>query len=131
MNAAPQSSSAVPLSAALRSFAAQWQTRTADPLSAVRERAMQRFLELGLPTSRDETWRYTNLRTLAAQSFVDAPRRPRGGTLPHPAPSLLGDSGGAAPLLMINGYPSLPGAGGAIEGMEIHSLRELARVDPG
>ena len=131
MSGALQSPAALPMSAALRSFAAQWQTRSPDSLSAVRERAMQRFLELGLPTSRDETWRYTNLRTLAAQSFVDAPRRPRGGTLPGPAPSLLGDSGGAAPLLMINGYPSLPGAGGAIEGMEIHSLRELARVDPG
>ncbi len=50
---------------------------TADPLSPLREQAMQRFLELGLPTSRDETWRYTNLRSLAAQSFVDAPRSHR------------------------------------------------------
>jgi Fe-S cluster assembly protein SufD len=131
MSGALQSPAALPMSAALRSFAAQWQTRSPDSLSAVRKQAMQRFLELGLPTMRDETWRYTNLRTLAAQSFVDAPRRPRGGIEPDLAPSLLGDSGGAAPLLMINGYPSLPAAGGAIEGMEIHSLRELARVDPG
>src|SRR6202051_212988 len=124
MSGALQSPAALPMSTALRSFAAQWRTRSPDSLSAVRERAMQRFLELGLPTSRDETWRYTNLRTLAAQSFVDAPRRPRGGTLPGPAPSLLGDLGGAAPLALVNGYPTLPAAGGAIEGMEIHSLRE-------
>jgi Fe-S cluster assembly protein SufD len=131
MSGALQSPAALPMSAALRSFAAQWRSRSHDSLSAVREQAMQRFLELGLPTMRDETWRYTNLRTLAAQSFVDAPRKPRSGIDPDPARSLLGDSGGAAPLLMVNGYPRLPAAGGAIEGMEVHSLRELARVDPG
>jgi Fe-S cluster assembly protein SufD len=122
--------SPLPMSAALRSFAAQWQTRTADPLSAVRERAMQRFLELGLPTMRDETWRYTNLRTLAAQSFVDAPPKPRGRIESISAPALFGDSDRAVSLLMVNGYPKLPAAGGPIDGMEIHSLRELARADP-
>jgi len=130
MNGALQSSSAVPLSAALRSFAAQWQARAADPLSAVREQAMRRFLDLGLPTSRDETWRYTNLRSLAAQSYVDAPRRPRGGIEPNFALSLLGESERAGSLALVNGYPSLPAAGAAIEGLEIRSLRELARVDP-
>src|ERR1700684_3599963 len=102
MSGALQSPAALPMSTALRSFAAQWRPRSPDSRSAVRERAMQRFLEPGLPTSRDETWRYTNLRTLAAQSFVDAPRQPRGGIGPDPAPSLLGDSGGAAPLVLVN-----------------------------
>src|ERR1700676_3287316 len=111
MSVALQSPAALPMSAALRSFAAQWQARSPDSLSAVREQAMQRFLELGLPTSRDETWRYTNLRPLAAQSFVDAPRQPRGGALPAPAPSLLGESGDAAPLLMVHGCTSLPREG--------------------
>ena len=54
------------MSPALRSFAAQWETRPADSLSPVREQAMQRFLQLGLPSLRDETWRYTDLRSLAA-----------------------------------------------------------------
>src|ERR1700692_1311436 len=123
MNGALQSSSAVPLSAALRSFAAQWQgraahppfaggaqgqARAADPLSAVREQAMRRFLDLGLPTSRNETWRYTNLRSLAAQSYVDAPRRPRGEIEPNFALSLLGKSELAGSLSLVNGYPSLP-----------------------
>jgi Fe-S cluster assembly protein SufD len=123
-------SSALPRSAALRSFAAQWQARTADPLSAVREQAMQRFLDLGLPTSRDETWRYTNLRSLASQSFVDAPRRSGSEIEQNSALSLFDESAQAASLLMVNGYPSLPAAGGSIEGMEIRSLREMARLDP-
>jgi len=113
MNGALQTSSAVPLSAALRSFAAQWQTRAVDPLSAVREQAMRRFLDLGLPTSRDETWRYTNLRSLAAQSFVDAPRRPHGEIEPNFALPLLGESERAGSLALVNGYPSLPAAGPA------------------
>jgi len=47
MNGALQTSSAVPLSAALRSFAAQWQTRAADPLSAVREQAKDKIIRKG------------------------------------------------------------------------------------
>jgi Fe-S cluster assembly protein SufD len=118
------------MSPALRSFAAQWETRPADSLSPVREQAMQRFLELGLPTTRDETWRYTNLRSLAAQSFVDAPRRMRGEIEPNASLSLLDKTDRAASLLMVNGYPTMPVADGLISGVEVYSLREVARVDP-
>jgi Fe-S cluster assembly protein SufD len=115
---------------ALRSFAAQWQSRTADALSPVRERAMERFLKLGLPTTRDETWRYTNLRSLAAQSFVDAPQKIRGEIEPSASLSLLDKTDRAASLLMINGYPTMPVADGLISGMEVYSLRDVARLDP-
>jgi Fe-S cluster assembly protein SufD len=115
---------------ALRSFAAQWQTRSADALSPVREQAMERFLKLGLPTTRDETWRYTNLRSLAAQSFVDAPQKIRGDIEPNASLSLLDKTDRAASLLMINGYPTMPVADGLISGMEVYSLREVARLDP-
>jgi Fe-S cluster assembly protein SufD len=118
------------MSAALRSFAAQWQTRPADPLSPVREQAMQRFLKLGLPSLRDETWRYTDLRSLAAQSFVDAPRKIRGEIEPNASLSLLDENERAASLLMVNGYPTMPVADGLINGIEVYSLREVARVDP-
>jgi len=115
---------------ALRSFAAQWQTRSADALSPVRAQAMERFLKLGLPTTRDETWRYTNLRSLAAQSFVDAPRKTRGEIEPNASLSLLDKTDRAASLLMVNGYPTMPAVDGLISGMEIYSLREVARLDP-
>jgi Fe-S cluster assembly protein SufD len=115
---------------ALRSFAAQWQTRSADSLSPVREQAMQQFLKLGLPTTRDETWRYTNLRSLAAQSFVDAPRKIRGEIEPNASLSLLDKTDRAASLLMVNGYPTMPVVDGLISGIEIYSLQEVARVDP-
>ncbi len=119
-----------PPSAALRSFAAQWQSRQTDAMAPVREQAMQRFLKLGLPTTRDETWRYTNLRSLASQSFVDAPRKMRGEIEPHASLSLLGKGDRAASLLVVNGYPLMPMSDGLIDGIEIYSLRDMARLDP-
>jgi len=122
---------AAPQSAALRSFAAQWDSRPADSLSPLREQALQRFLKLGLPTTRDETWRYTNLRSLAARSFVDAPRKARGEIEPNASFALLNKADRAASLLMVNGYPSMPLADGLIDGVEIYSLRDVLRLDPG
>ena len=91
----------LPQSAALRSFAAQWGTRAADRLLPLREQALQRFLKLGLPTTRDETWRHTNLRALAAQTFVDAPRKIRGEIEPNASFALLSKADRAASLLMV------------------------------
>ena len=118
-----------PQSAALRSFTSQWRARAADSLSPLREQALQRFLSLGLPTLSDETWRYTNLRSLAAQSFVDAPLKLSGDVEPVISLSLLGDTGGVATLTLVNGHPVLP-ATGVPNGIEIHSLRDIAQVDP-
>ncbi len=121
--------STLPQSAALRSFAAQWGTRAADPLLPLREQALQRFLKLGLPTTRDETWRHTSLRALAAQTFVDAPCKTRGEIEPNASFSLLNKADRAASLLMVNGYPSMP-PDGLISGVEVYSLRDVARLDP-
>ncbi len=118
------------MNAALRSFEAQWRTRAADPLSALRERAMQRFLKLGLPSLRDESWRYTDLRSIAAQSFVDAPRKARGDIEPNASLSLLGKTDLAASLLMVNGHPIMPAADGFINGIEINSIQDILRFDP-
>ncbi|MGA2341952.1 MAG: Fe-S cluster assembly protein SufD [Steroidobacteraceae bacterium] len=129
MSLEPHSSAAT--SAALRSFEAQWLAREADPLSALREQAMQRLLALGLPTVRDESWRYTNLRTLTAQSFVDAPRAPAETLRPVASLSLLGEEARVATVLMVNGHPVLPErVDRSINGIEISSLQELSRTDP-
>jgi Fe-S cluster assembly protein SufD len=122
--------SAPPTSAALRSFAAQWQSRSIDALTPLREQAMQSFLKLGLPTTQDESWRYTNLRALAARSFSDAPQVARREIEPHASLSLIGKTDRAASLLMVNGYPTMPVADGLIKGVEVHSMRETARIDP-
>jgi Fe-S cluster assembly protein SufD len=127
MNPPPHPGAAA--SPALRSFEAQWFAREPDPLSLLREKAMQRFLTLGLPTLRDESWRYTNLRALGAQSFVDAVRAPPGTVQPS-ALSLLGAQARVPTVLMVNGIPVLPqGTDLSIDELEISSLRELSRTD--
>jgi len=123
-------SSAQASSAALRSFEAQWRMRTADALSPVREQAMMRFLKLGLPTQQDETWRYTNLRSLAGHSFSDAPRKTRGEIEPHASVSLLDAKERAATLLMVNGYPLLSATDTTVNGIEVNTIREFSRLEP-
>ena len=43
-------------------------------LELVRTSAMERFEQLGFPAVHNEEWKYTNLATLAKQSFVPATR---------------------------------------------------------
>ena len=121
MSAAAPSSAAPPLSAALRSFETEWRARAGDPIAAVRSEAMQRCLRLGLPTTRDESWRYTNLRWLAAQSYAAARR---GADLP--APAIAGIPG----IVIANGYPELADAADRpTRGVEVRSLRQLVQTD--
>ena len=86
---------------------------------------------LGLPTTRDESWRYTNLRPLAAQSFVDAPRAPAGRSAAHDVAAPSGRAGArAATVLMVNGYPVLPASMDlSINGIEISSLARFISND--
>lgn len=125
MSAVAYSRVDTPQSPALRSFEAQWRSRTRDPLHAWREPAMLRFLGLGLPTTRDESWRYTNLRRLAAQNFLETSEPTALSAAPH-APAVRD---GALRIAIVNGYPQLGGVP-AVDGLEIASLREMARLDP-
>ncbi len=128
MSAAMQSSAAS--SAAARSFEAQWNRRSADPLLPIREQAMERFLKLGLPSLRDETWRYTDLRALASQTFVDAPHRAKDEIHPNASLSLFDGKQRAATVLMVNGRPALYSEGMLINDMEISTIKEKANLDP-
>ena len=124
-------------SAALRSFEAQGRARAPDALSGLRERALSRFLELGLPTSHDESWRYTSLRPFASQSFVDAPGAGaaagfdrRQALALEASQALFGGRVDAAAhtIVLVNGDPLLPPSSQA--GTEIRSLSAVARENP-
>ena len=128
------------MSAALRSFETQWRARTPDALQPIREQAMQRFLKLGLPSLRDETWRYTDLRSLAAQTYGEAgcaasaavagAGANAGATSAKELLSLVNAGEPAATLTMINGCPLLDAKLSAINGFEINSISELYKQDP-
>jgi Fe-S cluster assembly protein SufD len=130
------------MNAALRSFETQWRARAPDALQPIRDAAMQRFLKLGLPSLRDETWRYTDLRSLAASSFgaagcaaSDAETRAAdlgagAGAERDPGALTLVDAGQrAATLTMINGCPLLNADLPVINGIEINSIKELYKQD--
>jgi Fe-S cluster assembly protein SufD len=117
------------MSAALRSFEAQWRARSADALQPVREQAMQRFLTLGLPTLRDETWRYTDLRSLAAQSFQEAACEVRGAPDPSAALSLVDAEQHAATLIMVNGCAPENADSVSVNGFEISSIKTQSKLD--
>ncbi|MBC7983276.1 MAG: Fe-S cluster assembly protein SufD [Candidatus Obscuribacterales bacterium] len=65
---------------------ASWQAALAtQPQEAARQSAFQSFLARGLPTQRDDAWKYTDLRRIASRAYQ------------LPTPSLEAD--GTAPLL--------------------------------
>jgi Fe-S cluster assembly protein SufD len=127
MSAAARSRLDPPQSAALAAFAAQWRARDLDPLHEWREQAMQRFLRLGLPTTRDESWRYTNLRRLTAVDFVAADASPDEAAPADPAWA-SGLPSGAVRIDLVNGYPQLRSYR-PVAGLRLTSLRDLARKD--
>lgn len=51
-----------------QAFAARW--RSDDALTSLRRAALEKFLEQGFPSPRDEDWKYTNLRRLETRSFA-------------------------------------------------------------
>jgi len=118
------------MSAALRSFETQWRARTPDALQPIREQAMQRFLKLGLPSLRDETWRYTDLRSLAALSYGEAGCAAGGATTGDAALSLVDFEQHAATLTMINGCPLLDADLPVVNCIEINSIKDIYKRDP-
>jgi Fe-S cluster assembly protein SufD len=121
------------MSAALRSFETQWRARAPDALQPIREAAMQRFLKLGLPSLRDETWRYTDLRSLAAQSYGEAGCAVAGAGASaesgHAALALVDAAQHASTVTMLNGCPLLSADLPTINGIEINSIKELYKQD--
>src|SRR5262249_16435983 len=102
-------------------FEAELNGQRRSPLHAVRAAAIERFAELGFPTTRNEEWKYTSVAPIAPTPFALA------CPASHPADLALTiddfaahlDTGSSAGLLVfVNGFyapafssvPALPGA---------------------
>lgn len=72
-------------------------------LELVRSSAMDRFEQLGFPTVHDEEWKYTNLASLAKQSFVPV-TRPEAFSI-DPARFVYPETA-TAHLVVVNGFLS-------------------------
>jgi Fe-S cluster assembly protein SufD len=93
------------------------------PLAALRSAAMERFVELGLPSQHDEEWRFTPLTALADTPFQFAnDGRPEltADDLTH----LLPATGPATRIVLINGryVPQLSKPAGLPDGVFVGSL---------
>ncbi|OPZ14552.1 MAG: FeS cluster assembly protein SufD [candidate division BRC1 bacterium ADurb.BinA364] len=106
----------------------QWTENGSAWFMPLRQRAIERFAQLGFPTRKTEAWRFTNLDALAALEFSrpgpeDAARIGEAETAPH----RLGDEV-AAELVFVNGRycEALSRIGGQLEGAIVGSLSALA-----
>jgi Fe-S cluster assembly protein SufD len=89
-------------------FEALRDRRPAGPrwLETTREAAIRRFVELGMPTTRDEEYRFTNVSAIAAAAF----ERPADSVRVDPSaiePYLFG-SQRATELVFVNGLGTVP-----------------------
>jgi Fe-S cluster assembly protein SufD len=93
------------------------------PLAGLRSTAMERFVELGLPSQQDEEWRFTPLTTLADTAFQPAEQRLPDWTADELA-RLLPETGPTTKIVLINGryVPRLSEPSGLPEGVFVGSL---------
>jgi Fe-S cluster assembly protein SufD len=96
MSSAPATSSA-PLQRYREAFETRWQRP--DALTSIRRAALERFLACGFPTTRNEQWKYTNLRRLESRAFELASASPIDAAIPIEALA-----SGSARLVFVNGH---------------------------
>src|SRR5690349_9389342 len=94
-----------------------------DPswLRAIRKGALERFAELGFPTTRLEDWKYTSVAPIARIPFAPAP--PDTGSK-RSLPASLGYKDFAASLVFVNGrcVEQLPASDALPSGVRVTSL---------
>ena len=101
-----------------------------DWLRPAREAALARLEAGGLPTPRDEDWRFTNLAPLSATAFRSAGPATKGVRANALAPFVIPDSQGPR-LVFVNGRfaPELSTLGGLPAGVRVRGLAEAVATD--
>lgn len=96
----------------------------------LRARAMNRFTEVGFPTTRDEAWKYTDLRRLASASFGNEAARPTMPSRDALAPFLVEGAGPVA--VFVDGMlaPGLSSLDRLPNGVAFRSLRQVLAESP-
>jgi Fe-S cluster assembly protein SufD len=94
-----------------------------------RQASFRRFLEQGIPTTRVEAWKYTNIARVANQPLVLAPRAQV--SLDDLAPYLAGGTA-ARRLIFVNGQvaPELSHVESLPEGVRVTSLKKAIEAEP-
>jgi Fe-S cluster assembly protein SufD len=100
-------------------------------LDRLRESALDRFETLGLPSTREEEWRHTNVAPIAATTFTRASAS--GGAVSKAELSALALAELGCPrIVMVNGRhaPDLSEVAGLPSGIQVESLAAVLRSRP-
>jgi Fe-S cluster assembly protein SufD len=98
-------------------------------LRDARRAAIERFAETGLPTTREEEWRFTPVTPIADTTFVEAEPL---HVQPADIASMTFGAGTAAELVFVNGtfVPALSSTEALPAGIEVRSLAEFVGSRP-
>ena len=101
-----------------------------DGVIDLRRRAFERFTALGVPTTRLEAWRFTNVAPIANTAFALAAPAEREAAKADTAPHALDIGAG---LLFVNGRHVAPASdvSGLPDGVEVLSLADVLASDSG
>ena len=101
----------------------------ANGLGTLRARGFARFSEVGLPTTRLESWRFTNVGPVTQRRFaVPAPADPEpSAIMPFELTGVEGPQ-----IVCVDGRysPQLSSVGGLPAGVELRSLADVLATDP-
>ena len=101
------------------------ESRHADAawVTGVRRDALQRFRDLGLPTTRDEEWRFTSIAPIAETPFV-LPANGASTVRAADVQALQWDGARSATLVFVNGryVPAVSDVSGLPPGVRVESL---------
>ena len=113
------------------SFAGLQNPREPQWLQAIRKTAMERFSDLGFPTSRQEEWKYTQVNFARKMAFEPAVSQPNGLTSDRLDQLTFGNLG-CPRLVFINGHYSetLSSLQELSSQIEVRSLSEVLRENP-
>jgi Fe-S cluster assembly protein SufD len=100
------------------------------PVRATRRAAITRFVELGLPTRRQENWRFTNLRPLEQRIFPPAGRAASAPPVLLPAPYVIGTP--SHRMVFVNGHfaPALSDVGDPPVNISLQPVSSLLAETP-
>ncbi|MCF2972461.1 Fe-S cluster assembly protein SufD [Synechococcus sp. Nb3U1] len=101
-----------------------------DPYSSLRAQARARLAELGIPTPRDEDWKYSDLSSLLAHDFQLSKESQLGSLPPSDVEPYVWPESRRSCVVFVNGYfaPQLSDLSALPEALQV---RSLAQADAG
>jgi len=110
-----------------QAFDARW--RSDDALTSLRRAALEKFIEQGFPSARDEQWKYTNLRRLEARTFTPAEK----GVVSVDAAQNRWIANAGTRIVLVNGHwmPALSSTSAHPPGVSVLTLGQWLEHDAG